>query len=255
MAGLHICATPLHAQTLTATDIIAKHFEAIGGKPALAKIKSRVAIGTVQKEHEPAAKMAIVSELPNHVSAIFVFEKYDLQMSYDGKESIVRPVVPKMYSPFTSKYQQMLASGLMFNSISLYNLLTSEGAKLEAKGLKKLRDRQAYVVEMKTGNGLSARLFFDAENFMWIRTEYGRVTIQKPMGQFTNDVVNRGQDDITADFYFETSDFREVDGVKLPFKFEQALTTPYIQQKTVGTITGLISEYQHNVAIDPKMFQ
>jgi hypothetical protein len=244
------------AQNLTAADIIAKHLEAAGGKAALAKLKSRVAIGTVQKEHEPAAKMAIMSEMPNRVAAMFVFEKYDLQMSYDGKDSVVRPTPARMFAPFISKYQQMLGSGLMFNSISLYNLLDSgQAAKLEAKGMKKVRDRQAYVVEIKAGNGLSARLFFDAESFMWVRTEYGRVTIQKPMGQFTNDVVNRGQDDITADFYIETSDFREVDGVKLPFKFEQALTTPYVQQKTVGTIIGTITEYQHNVPIDPKMFQ
>lgn len=244
------------AQTLTAADIIAKHFEAIGGKPALAKIKSRIAIGTVQKDKEPAAKMAIVSEMPNRVSAIYVLEKYDFQMSYDGKASIVRPMAPRMFGPFISRYEQMLASGLMFNGISLYNLLASgEANKIEAKGMKKVRDRQAYIVEMKAENGLTARLFFDAESFMWIRTEYGRVTIQKPMGQFTNETVNRGQDDITADFYFETSDFRDVNGVKLPFKFEQALTAPYIQQKTVGVITGIIAEYQQNVPIDPKMFQ
>src|SRR4051812_39419628 len=119
LAGTVLLA-PAQAQTLTAADIIAKHFEAIGGKPALAKIKSRIAVGTVQREHEPAAKMAIMSELPNHVSAIFVFEKYDLQMSYDGKEPIVRPMAPRMFGPFISRYQQMLASGLMFNSISLY---------------------------------------------------------------------------------------------------------------------------------------
>ena len=251
-----ILSASAQAQNLTVADIVAKHFEAIGGRAALAKLKSRVAAGTVQMENEPAANMAIMSEMPNRVSAVFVFEKYDLHMSFDGKESIVRPIPPRMFGPFVNKYQQMLASGLMFNSISLYNLLAAgEGAKLEAKGMKTIRDRQAYVVEMKTANGLSARLFFDAETFMWIRTEYGKVTIQKPMGQFTNDVVNRGQDDITADFYFETSDFREVDGVKLPFKFEQTLTTPYVQQKTVGKITGTITEYQHNIPIDPKMFQ
>jgi len=221
-------------------------------------LKSRIAIGTVQKEHEPAAKMAIMSEMPNRVSAVYVFEKYDLQLSFDGKTSTVRPFPPRMFGPFVEKYQQMLASGLMFNSISLYNILDqgeASGARFEAKGMKKIGDRQAYVVEVKPAKGTAARLYFDQETFMWVRTEYGKVTIQKPMGQFTNDVVNRGQDDITADFYFDTSDFRDVDGVKLPFKFEQIITSPYIQQKTSGTIYGTITEYQHNVVIDPKMFQ
>ena len=232
---LGVLTPSVTAQNLTAADILAKHIEAVG--------KSRVSIGTVQKENEPAAKMAIVSEVPNRVSAIYVFEKYDFQMSYDGKNSIVRPLALRMYNSFISKYQQMLASGLMFNSISLYNILEyGQDLKFEAKGTKKVHDRPAYVVETKTGNGLSARLFFDAETFMWVRTEYGKVTVQHPMGQFTNDVVNRGQDDISADFYFEASDFRDVDGVKLPFKFEHALTAPYMVQKPVGGVLGTISE-------------
>jgi hypothetical protein len=242
---------------LTAADIIDKHLAAVGGKEALSKFKSRVAIGTVTKDNEPAARMAIVSESPNRVSAIYVFKNYDLQFTYDGKGASIRPVPPRMFGPFVDKYQQMLSSGLMFNSISLYNLLSDSaaGAKFEAKGMKKLKDRQTYIVDVKPAKGSAARLYFDAETFMWIRTEYGKVTIQKPMGQFTNDVVNRGQDDLIADFYFETSDFRDVDGVKLPFKFEQAMTAPYLTQRTAGTISGTITEYQHNVQIDPKMFQ
>jgi hypothetical protein len=58
-----------------------------------------------------------------------------------------------------------------------------------------------------------------------------------------------------VDFYVETSDFREVDGVKLPFKFEQVVTYPILTQKRVGTLTGTIVEYRHNVEIDPKMFK
>jgi len=53
----------------------------------------------------------------------------------------------------------------MFNSISLYNLLLdseSNGVKFEAKGTKKIKDRLAYVVEVKNSR-VSARLYFDAE--------------------------------------------------------------------------------------------
>src|SRR6266487_2022070 len=242
-------------QSLTAAEIVNKHLAAVGGKQALAGFKSRIAIGTVKKEKDSGIKMAIMSESPNRVSAVFVFEKYDWQLTYDGNKAFVRPLFPRALSPIQDKYEEMLASGLMFNSISLYNILIDSetyGAKFEAKGTKKIRDRLAYVVEMKRAKAAPARLYFDAESFMWVRTEYGRASFSKPMGQFTNGVVPHGEDEITVDLYFETSDFREVDGVKLPFKFEQAITYPYIHQKMVGTISGTITEYRHNVAIDPK---
>jgi hypothetical protein len=246
-------------QVLTGPEIINKHLEAIGGKQALAKFKSRVAIGTVKKENEPGVKIAIVSESPNRVSAVYVFERYDWQLTYDGKKSFIRGILfPRDFSPMQDKYQEMLASGLMFNSISLYNALIdgeSSGAKFEAKGTKKIKNRLAYVVEMKRAKAATARLYFDAENFMWLRTEYGKASMSKSTQPFTNEVVSHADDEMTVDFYFDTSDFREVDGVKLPFKFEQVVTYPILMQKKAGTISGVISEYRHNVLIDPKMFQ
>ena len=246
-------------QALTGPEIINKHLEAAGGKQALGKFKSRVAVGTVNKENEANIKMAIMSETPNRVSAIYVFQNFDWQLTYDGKNSIVRGTLfPRDFAPMQDKFQEMLASGLMFNGISLYNSLIeadANGAKFEAKGTKKIRDRATYVVEMKRPKAPPVRLYFDAETFMWVRTDYGKASVSKTVRPFTNDSVYHTDDELTVDFYFETSDFREVDGVKLPFKFEQVMTYPIMRQKKAGTISGVISEYQHNVPIDPKMFQ
>src|SRR5258705_6171214 len=106
--------------------------------------------------------------------------------------------------------------------------------------MKKIKDRQAYVVEVKRSKGVSSRLYSDAATFMWVRTDYGKAHISKPMGQFTNEAVQHGEDELSVDFYFETWDFRDVDGVKLPFKFEQVVTYPILQLKKVGTLSGTI---------------
>lgn len=69
----------------------------------------------------------------------------------------------------------------MFNSISLHNLLTeadSGNVKFEAKGMKKLHGRPAYVVEVKRSKASPMRLYFDAEDFMWVRTDYGKLSVK-----------------------------------------------------------------------------
>ena len=245
-------------QKLTGDEIVEKHLQAIGGRAAMAKFKTRIALGTIRKEDEPEGQMAVLSESPNRLSAFYGFRDYDLHMIYDGSKAFVRPTLPRNVSNLIDKYQEMLASGFMFNSISLYNLITASSPgelKFESKGIKKVGGKPAYVVQVKPRKGSSAKLYFDADNFMWVRTDYGSATVSKQMGTFTNDVVNQGGAEATVDFYIETSDFRDVDGVKLPFRFEQVITSPILRQKAFGTIVGTIREYRHNEVIDPKMFQ
>jgi hypothetical protein len=47
---------------MTGAEIINKHLEAVGGKAALARIKSRVAIGIAKKDSDAAVPVAIMSE-------------------------------------------------------------------------------------------------------------------------------------------------------------------------------------------------
>ena len=242
---------------MTGLEIINKHLEAVGGKAALAKIRSRVAIGIAKKDSDAAAPVAIMSEAPNRISAIYQFEGFNWQLSYDGAKAIFRPTISRAAGVVMHKYEEMLATGTMFNSISLYNALAAEESadtRFEAKGTKKVRNRPAYVVEVKQGKGQPVRLYIDTETFMWVRTEYGSVRITKDMGTFTNAVGSKDEES-TIDFYVETSDFRDVDGLKLPFKLEMVATAPILKQRNVGTITTTINEYRHNIVIDPKMFQ
>lgn|GEM_PF-1146261 len=242
---------------LSGEEIVNKYLAAAGGKQALTRFKSRVAVGTFNKEGEPEARMAIMSEAPDRVAAVYVFRDFDWRLIYTAGSIIIRPQFPRQVSAIEDKYREMLSSGLMFNGIPLHNLLTSPGpdVKFEAKGTKKVRGRQAYVVELRRGKGSPVQLYFDAENFMWVRTDFGRAEVTRQMRTFTNDVVNQSASETTIDFYVETSDFRDVDGVKLPFRVEMVVTSPILREKSAGTLVGNIKEYKHDVQIDPKMFQ
>lgn len=201
-------------------EIIAKHLSAIGGVEKISKLKTRVAVGTAKKGDEPAARMAIMCESPDRLAAVFVFRNFDWRLVYDSEKTYVLPPLPRQMSAIDAKYRDMLESGLMYNGISLYNLLTNANeAVFEAKGTKKVKGRETLAVEVVGHKYQPVRLFFDAETFMWVRTEFGRARVTKEMGGFTNDVVNQGTGEATIDFYVETSDFREVDGVRVPFRF------------------------------------
>jgi hypothetical protein len=242
---------------LTGADIVSKHLAAAGGKETLMKFKSRIAIGTARKEDDAAAPVAIVSEAPNRVSAIYQFVDFNWQLTYDGDKPIFSPMLTRANAPIMQKFHDMLSTGTFFNGISLYNVLLageSNGVKFEAKGTKKVQGRPAYIVEMKRPKSEAIRLYFDTETFMWVRTDYGSVRLTRELGAFTNAAESKDQER-TYDFYVETSDFKSVDGVKLPFKLEIVATAPLLKHKNVGTIIATISEYRHNVAIDPKMFQ
>jgi hypothetical protein len=240
---------------LSAAEIINKHLAAVGGKETLKKFKSRVAIGTARKDNDTAAPVAIMSEAPNRVSAIYQFEGFNWQLLYDGSKATMRPVLTRANAPVFEKYEEMLATGTLFNGMSLDNVLTQDDSnvKFEAKGTKKVKGRPAYTVEMRRGKD-RAVLYFDTETFMWVRTDYGSVRISREMTGFTNAIESKDQE-TTFDFYVETSDFKEMDGVRLPYKLEIVATAPILKQKNVGTIVATIKEYHHNVQIDPKMFQ
>lgn len=260
--SLCLCATvaPSAAQEkgLTGEEIVNRHLEAAGGREALARFRTRVATGTVKKENEPEGKLWVVSEAPDRLSAAYGFRDYTLYMTYDGNSANIRPTLPRNVAGLTDKYLEMLGSGLMFNGISLYNLLSAAepGAlRLEAKGTKKVDGRPAHVVQLRPPKGAAVRLYFDAETFMWVRTDFGKASLSKQMGAFTNDVVNQGGGELTVDFYVKTSDFRDVDGVKLPFRFEQVMTSPILRQTAVGAVVGAITKYQHDIKLDPGTFR
>jgi zinc protease len=96
---------------------------------------------------------------------------------------------------------------------------------------EKVGTGDAYAIQLTPKSGPGVKAFIDAESFMLVRTI---ISVNVPqLGGPIEQVV---------DF----SDFRDVDGIKMPYMTKS--TNP------VQTITATVTDVQHNVEIDDTSF-
>lgn len=235
---------------LSAQEILEQYSRAVGGPDAMRQFISRAAGGKVTRRGEVAAPFYIAAT-PRALAVICQFQEFQFRQVYDGSESFFYPHFTGSESRFEDQFRKMLASGLMLNGIELYNALLNPRPDyaLEASGNGKVSGRPTYVVDVKQNRRRLAQLHFDAETFFWLRTDFGTVRPLESIGGGT-----AGQE---VPFYIETSDYRPVDGVMLPFRIKQSVPYPLaggVERRTYGELTVTIDQYQHNVDLDPAFF-
>ena len=104
-----------------------------------------------------------------------------------------------------------------------------ESLKLENKA--RLNGRDVYVVEGKPPQGPAEKLFFDTENGLLVRW----------------DMVRRNPQRGNVFVKVHLDDYREVDGLRVPFKVRFAFES--------FDFTMKIDDLQHNVSIDDAIFK
>lgn len=110
--------------------------------------------------------------------------------------------------------------------------LKEQYSKLNVAGKEKLRGHEAYVIEAWSQDNKREQLFFDTQSGLLLRRI---VLTETPLGL----------DPEVTDF----EDYREVDGVKLPF----TVRVSYLDDNHYGT-TRTIEEIRQNVPIDDARF-
>src|SRR5215467_2971371 len=110
------------------------------------------------------------------------------------------------------------------------------GTTVELAGKEKVGDRDAYVLIGKPKAGPVIRYYIDAETYLPIRSVMKIMVPQIMVPQFGTEVEQTT----------ETSDFREVDSVKVPFRIK---TTSSLQNVLVT-----ITQVEQNKQIDQSLF-
>ena len=205
----------------TADQILEKYVAVIGGRAVVEKLTSRVMRGSLVTS-AGNAPIEVYEKAPNRFLVIIdspVSGKS--QNAYDGAVA---------WSQNTQRGLREMSGPEVENFKREYDLhreirLKEFYPRMTVKGRVKIGDSEANVIEALTAEGLSEAMYFDLITGLLVRRD---VTIQGS----------------TLEAYFE--DYREVDGIKIPFTVRRS--------RPGFSFTYKFDEVRHNVAIEDARF-
>lgn len=224
------------ASAQTADEIIEKYLTAIGGREALGKVKSRSMIGTITVSTpggDVTGPVEILNQEPNKSRTLIKLDlsslgaaEMTLDQRFDGTTGYVLDSL-RGNRDITGNQLENMKNASFPSPLLNYK---DQGTTVEFSGKEKVGEREAYVLVFKPKIGSVARQFIDTTSYMTIKL------------MTKVDIPQVGEVEQTTEF----SDYRDVDGVKLPFTVKA--TSP-VQSSTVT-----ITKVEHNTKIDPTLF-
>lgn len=219
--------TPKAVNLPSAKEVVDKYVSAIGGREALTKHKSRHETGTI--ELSPMGLKGTVESYSRSdnrsLTKLNIAGVGEIVDGFDGTTAwTVNPIqgsrVKSGEELLQTKRNSMFAREANLDKI--YGSLT-------VRGIEKVGDRETYVVVASSKGLPDDILYFDAENGLMLRSDSIVISPE-------------GKQAITT--YYE--DYREVDGVKSPFKVRAK--TPAFEINTV------VTEIKYGVDIEDSKF-
>ncbi len=208
----------------TVDEILDKYIAALGGKPAWEKLTSRVIKGSQEYvgggTREP---IEIYMKAPNKSVTVAKTLDGTYQEGFDGAVGWAKFGEEPVRELSGSELSRAKRNASIYKEVNLRN----QYSKMTVKGSEKTGGKEVYVVEAVPVEGEPEKLYFDPVSGLLLRRD------------FTADSWD-GKIEIWAHY----EDYREVDGVKLPFTIKQENSDQTIR----------ISEIKHNVAIDDAKF-
>jgi outer membrane lipoprotein-sorting protein len=227
-----------HAATQTVEDVIEKHLTAVGGRAALAKLTSRKATGTITlttPNGDLTGPVELYSKPPNKVRALIVLDlapmgtndKLTLDQKFDGTTGWTLDSL-QGNSQITGNQLDNMKSDVFPSPLLNYK---ASGTKVELLPNETVAGKEAIVLRLTPKVGSVTKVFFDPATYLAFRSTS------------TINVPTMGGD---IEQISEISDYRTVDGLKIPFK--RVNITP--DRRVTITLTTV----EHNVPIDDAMF-
>ena len=154
-----------------------------------------------------------------------------------------------------------LVGGVLSESWPLLNL-QEKNPKLEYSGTKKINDRQVHAIKYRPrkGSELNITLFFDAETFQHVRTEYektfystAQTRIPSEPGRLPSASEARGAPQRLT-VYEAFSDFKTEGGLNLPHVYKFELSVQSNIRPLLINWTFNLTEFTFNAPVNPSEF-
>jgi len=208
-------------------QIIDKLIESSGGKAAMEKITSRHIKGTFELPAMSASgSLEMHAKAPNKVAMIIDIPNFGvIQQAYDGKVAWENNPMAGMREITGAALAARKRDAEFYKETKLKELYKT----LTVKGKQKVAEKDAYIVEAVPAEGSAEKMYFDVETGLLVRTDAER---EGPEGM------------VSVEIYFEN--YKEVDGIKMPFTIRQVMPNMAILIK--------FDEIKHNVEIEDAKF-
>jgi hypothetical protein len=220
-------AAPAPSPAVTVEQILDRYVEAIGGRAAMEKLTTRESRGTFEIAGTPLkGTVENYGKAPNKLASFTrVAGLGDFLEGHDGQISWTRDPTNGLRERSGAELAQAKFDAEFYKELKFKELYS----KMELKGKEKVGGREAYLIVGTPAASSPEKLYFDTQTGLLLRMDLVR---ESPQGKTPFEV------------YFE--DYREVDGVKIPF----------VQRQNAPdfSVTIKFDTIKHNVTIDDAKF-
>ena len=224
------------ASAQTADELIEKSIVASGGRAALAKVTSRATTGTMTATSpggDIAGTIEVLNEAPNKTQTVITLDlsamgagTMTIDQRFDGTNGYASNSM-QGETPVTSSQLDTWKNAIFPSPFLDYK---ERGTKIELTGKEKVGDKDTYALLITPAKGPTTRLWIDATTYQPVKMV---TTVEAgEMGPVEQTTV--------------LSDYREVDGITMPFKF--------VGSNAVQTFTIVVTKVEHNMKVDPARF-